>query len=190
MKFCFSVLALFAFAGNLFSQRYLPSQRGITVQYGFVKTPAPGKDHSGTLLSAGWSVYNKKRAHLGLGIDYQRQFIQRDAGRIPVEFFLLTGDYNPLLIRDRGRIIFLSLNLGAHAGYERLNKGVKTATDTLRMDVLVYGPHLGLESELFLSDRFALVATVKERLLIGVRETRKMQSIVGFGVKFIFDKGW
>ena len=79
--------------------------------------------------------------------------------------------------------------MSALAGYETLNWSEQTLYDGARLkngDAFVYGGALTLEMEVYLSDRIALTASVRERFLWGGNLDR-CQLQCGAGFRFYLD---
>lgn len=108
---------------------------------------------------------------------------------LPSAQFTAEGGYYLQLLSDAGKTLFFHAGVSALAGYETLNWSERTLYDGARLkngDAFVYGGALTLEMEVYLSDRIALTASVRERFLWGGSLDR-CQLQCGAGFRFYLD---
>jgi len=75
------------------------------------------------------------------------------------------------------------------AGYETINWGNKILPDGATInngDAFLIGGALTLEMEIYLNDRYVLLANIRERLLAG-STVGKLNTQFGLGIKFIIN---
>ena len=93
------------------------------------------------------------------------------------------------VLSDAGKVFFLNLGGSALAGYETVNWSDKKLYDgaTLKNgDAFVYGCALTLEMELYLADRVALTASLRERFLWG-GSLGHCHTQYGIGIRFMIN---
>ena len=99
------------------------------------------------------------------------------------------GGYYLNFLSDAGKVFFLNLGGSALAGYETVNWSDKILYDgaTLKNgDAFVYGCALTLEMELYLADRVALTASLRERFLWG-GSLGHCHTQYGIGIRFMIN---
>lgn len=189
MSFLILVLSL-----NSNAQHYLPQQRSFDISTGFVNQSGwSKKDNTGYYIEATRSVYNKKKGHWVIGMNMEKMNSNFDSTLrylVPMQFYLIHGSYHGFLISDLNRMSYLTGVIGLNLGYETINKGQKIYGGLVKTDALVYGPEMGLESEIFLNDKLAIIINGREKLLLNVYGPVKLQQTFGIGLKFIINKGW
>ena len=110
-------------------------------------------------------------------------------GKMPVAQFTAEGGYHFKVLSDARKIVFLYAGVSALAGYETVNWGDKVLYDGARLhdsDAFVYGGAVTLDMEVYVADRLALLASLRERCLWG-GDTRKLHTQFGIGIKFIIN---
>jgi len=108
---------------------------------------------------------------------------------IPSAQFTVEGGYYLNFLSDAGKVFFLNLGGSALAGYETVNWSDKKLYDgaTLKNgDAFVYGCALTLEMELYLADRVALTASLRERFLWG-GSLGHCHTQYGIGIRFMIN---
>ena len=108
---------------------------------------------------------------------------------IPSAQFTAEGGYYLNFLSDAGKVFFLNLGGSALAGYETVNWSDKKLYDgaTLKYgDAFVYGCALTLEMELYLADRVALTASLRERFLWG-GSLGHCHTQYGIGIRFMIN---
>ncbi len=183
-------LLSFALIGQAHAQRYLPGQKGIQVTGGFVDGfTVEKKDGQAFFGGIALSTYTKNGNRWVFGGEYlQKNHEYRDKF-IPLSQITAEGGYYLNFLSDAGKTVFFSVGISAVAGYETINWGKKLLFDGATVtgkDNFLYGGAVSFETEIFLSDRFALLVNARERVLFG-SEVNKFHTQIGAGVKIIIN---
>ncbi|EYA71772.1 conjugative transposon TraO family protein [Bacteroides fragilis str. S24L15] len=191
-RYLLILTALFALlAGQAHAQRCLPRMKGIELRGGMVDGFYGGTDRSktGYYFSGALSTYTKRGNKWVFGGEYLLRNNPYKGIRIPTAQFTLEGGYHYNFLSDARKIFFLYIGGSALAGYETVNWGEKTLYDGARLtgkDSFVYGGALTLDMEVYIADRVALLATLRERCLWG-GDTGKFHTQFAAGIKFIIN---
>ena len=177
--------------GQADAQRCLPKMKGIELKAnmadGFYTSD---KDNSaGYSFGAALSSYTKGGHKWVFGAEYLQRFSPYKDIRIPVSQFTAEGGYYYKFLSDARKIVFFYIGASALAGYETVNWGDKLLFDgsTLHArDRFVYGGAVTLDMEIYIADRIALLANIRERCLWG-GDTSKFHTQYGLGIKFIIN---
>ncbi len=185
------VASLALFAGQAHAQRCLPKMQGIEVRANM----ADGFYTSANDNSAGYSfglalsTYTKGGNKWMFGGEYlQKNYPYKDMG-IPVAQFTAEGGYSYKFLSDARKIVFFYVGGSALVGYETVNWGKGLLPDGATLadkDAFIYGGAVSLDMELYISDRIALLANVRERCMWG-GDTPKFHTQYGVGLKFIIN---
>lgn len=193
MKRCILILTavLALFAGRAHAQRCLPKMKGIELRGGMADGFYNRADRSktGYCFGAALSTYTKGGNKWVFGGEYLLRNHPYKDTRIPTAQFTLEGGYYYNFLSDTRKIFFLYIGGSALAGYETLNWGDKTLYDGGRLtgkDAFVYGGALTLDLEIYVADRVALLANVRERCLWG-GPSGHFRFEFGAGIKFIIN---
>lgn len=183
------VLSLALFAGQAHAQRCLPKMKGIELRGGM----ADGfytdglRNEAGYYFGAALSSYAKGGNKWVYGVEFLQRHKPYREIRMPVSQFTAEGGFYYNFLSDRRKIMFLYIGGSALAGYEVVNWGEKSLYDGSRLnnkDAFIYGCAATLEMEVYLADRIALTASVRERFLWG-GSTGHFHTQYGLGIKFI-----
>lgn len=177
--------SLALFTGRANAQRCLPGMQGIEVKAAFRMGGNDGGHSFGALLS----TYTKNGNKWSLGGEYLLKNSPYTDVKIPVAQFTAEGGYHFKVLSDARKIVFLYAGVSALAGYETVNWGDKVLYDGARLhdsDAFVYGGAVTLDMEVYVADRLALLASLRERCLWG-GDTRKLHTQFGIGIKFIIN---
>lgn len=172
------------------AQRYLPGQKGIQVTGGFVDGfTLDRKDGQAFFGGIVLSTYTKNGNRWVFGGEYlQKNYEYKDIF-LPVSQITAEGGYYVNFLSDKSKTLFLSAGLSAITGYETVNWGKELLFDgasIMSKDNFLYGGAVSFEIETYLSDRFALLVNVRERVLFG-SEINKFHTQVGLGFKVIIN---
>ena len=187
-KHVFIIVAamLVLFGGQANAQRCLPGMRGIELRGGF--TDGFGKPvdfYTGIAMS----TYTKHANRWVVGAEYlQKSYGYRNM-QIPRAQFTLEGGYFLKFLSAPSKTFYRPIGGDALAGYETVNWGDKVLYDGARLhdsDAFVYGGAVTLDMEVYVADRLALLASLRERCLWG-GDTRKLHTQFGIGIKFIIN---
>ena len=168
-------VALLALVGQANAQRCLPKMKGIELKANM----ADGFHTSDKDNSAGCSF----------GAEYMQWHSPYKDIRIPVSQFTAEGGYYYKFLSDARKIVFFYIGASALAGYEMVNWGDKLLFDGATLharDRFVYGGAVTLDMEIYIADRIALLANIRERCLWG-GDTKKFHTQYGLGIKFIIN---
>ena len=139
-------------------------------------------------------VHGARRVNAGLsciryGAGYFRKdYVYRDA-IVPKALLTVEAGYFIPLVRGCRDKMALTAGLSALAGYETSNRGRKQLYDGATLtdpDCFVYGGALSVQAEGYLSDRFAVLLQMRERLLGGSSITR-FHTLLGIGIRVIIN---
>ena len=187
----FILTALLALIGQANAQRCLPKMRGIELKAGMVDGfyNHANRNETGYCFGAALATYTKGGNKWVFGGEYLlRNSPYKNMG-IPTAQFTAEGGYYYNFLSDARKIFFLYIGGSALAGYETVNWGDKVLFDGSRLtgkDAFVYGGAVTLDLEVYVADRVALLANVRERCLWG-GSSGKLHFQFSAGVKFIID---
>lgn len=178
-------------AGQAHAQRCLPGMRGVELRTGMADGfySHANRAETGYYFGAALSTYTKGGNKWVFGGEYLlRNHPYKDL-RIPTAQFTGEGGYYFNFLSDARKIFFLYAGFSALAGYETVNWGEKTLPDGARLkgkDAFIYGGALTLDLEIYVADRVALLANLRERCLWGGSSNR-FHTEFGAGIKFIIN---
>lgn len=178
-------------AGKASAQRYLPGQTGIQLTLGGVDGFGRNVKHLGGNFQVGlaWSRYNRDRSRWVFGADYVKKHYAYKETAVPKAQFTAEAGYFHPFLSDKGRNVFFSAGLSALAGYETVNWNDRLLYDgaTLQHDAaFIYGFAPSFEMEAFLTDRFAFLFNVRQRIFFG-SSVGHFHTVVAVGLKYILD---
>lgn len=181
----------FAFSGEAYAQRCLTGMRGIQLTGGMVDGVYSSKTKNETGYSFGVSMatYAKNANKWVFGAEFLQRYYPYRETRLPMAQFTAEGGYYLKILSDCSKTFLFSLGGAALAGYETSNWGEKLLYDgsTLRnKDAFIYGGAITLELEGYITDRFVLLVTGRERILWG-NSTGYFHTQFGIGLKFIIN---
>lgn len=183
------VLLLALSAGQAYAQRCLPKMKGIELRGGMADGFYTDDLHNkaGYWFGAALSSYTKGGNKWVYGAEFLQVHRPYRELRLPVSQFTAEGGFYYNFLSDNRKILFLYIGGSALAGYETVNWGEKLLYDGARLnnrDAFIYGCAATLEMEVYLADRIALTASVRERFLWG-GSTGHFRTQYGIGMKFI-----
>lgn len=179
---CMLVCLLALSVGQAAAQRCLPRMQAVEMRGGM----APS---AGYFAGLGVTTHAKGGNRWVFGAEYLYRKHDYRTVTLPSAQFTAEGGYYLQLLSDAGKTLFFHAGVSALAGYETLNWSERTLYDGARLkngDAFVYGGALTLEMEVYLSDRIALTASVRERFLWGGSLDR-CQLQCGAGFRFYLD---
>ena len=168
------------------AQRYLPGMRGLQFATGTVNGLNPKE---GFYAGMALSTYTKRADRWVFGAEYLEKRHPYKALHIPQSQFTVDAGYYLKFLSDARKTFFASVGASAMAGYEAVNWNEKLLDDGATVgisDAFLYGGAITLELETYLTDRFVLLANVRERLLIG-SPVGKLNTQIGIGIKIIIN---
>lgn len=181
------MVSLALLTGQAHAQRCLPKMKGIELRGGM----ADGfytdelKNEAGYWFGAALSSYTKGGNKWVYGAEFLQRYKPYRELRLPVSLFTAEGGFYYNFLSDKRKIMFLYIGGSALAGYETVNRGEKLLYDGSRLnnrDAFIYGCAATLEMEVYLADRIALTASVRERFLWG-GSTGHFHMQYGVGIK-------
>jgi hypothetical protein len=185
-KIAFLFILSLALMGQAHAQRYLPGQKGIQVTGGLVDGfTLEKKDGQAFFSGVALSTYTKNGNRWTFGGEYlQKNYSYKDRF-IPLSQITAEGGYYLNFLSDASKTLFFSVGLSAVGGYETINWGKELLFDGATItseDNFLYGGAVSFETEIFLSDRFALLINARERILFG-SQVNKFHTQVGIGLR-------
>ena len=135
------------------------------------------------------SRYNRNRSRWVFGADYVKKHYAYKKIAVPKEQFTAEAGCLFPFLSDRGRNVFLSAGLSALAGYERVNRNGRLLYDgatLLHKGAFIYGFAPAFEMEAYLTDRWAFLFNVRQRVFFG-SSVGHFHTVVAVGLKYIID---
>ena len=168
---------------SAYGQRYLPAMRGVEVMGGIIETT------KGFHVQAGFSKYTFKKNRWFANASYLQRNYGAQTGTVPASQFAAGGGYYLRLVWDYTQSAVLSVGAAGLLGYETVNWNAKTLANGAQItngDSFIYGFEACLEFEYYIDDRYALLASVKQRGC-GGSSVRMFHTLFGIGIKYILD---
>ena len=187
-----AIVAMLALSvGQAFAQRCLPQMKGIEVKVGMADGVFNGKKscEAGYYASLGLSSYTKGGDKWTYGAEYLQVHQPYRDTSVPIT--QMTGEFGYAynFLSDNSKTVLFYVGGVALAGYESVNWGKSTMPDGASLrnkGAFIYGCGVSMETEIYLSDTFALTASVKERMAWG-NSTGHFHTQFGIGMKFIIN---
>ena len=192
-KYLFITMCAFLslWTGEVSAQRYLPGQTGLQLTLGGVDGFGRNVRHLRGNFQAGLALsrYNRNRSRWVFGADYVKKHYAYKETAVPKEQFTAEAGCLFPFLSDRGRNVFLSAGLSALAGYERGNRTGRILYDVatlLHKGTFIYGFAPAFEMEAYLTDRWAFLFNVRQRVFFG-SSVGHFHTVVAAGLKYIID---
>lgn len=192
-KYLFIIICAFlsSLAGKVSAQRYLPGQTGLELRLGGVDDFGRNVRHLRGNFQIGMALsrYNRNRSRWVFGADYVKKHYAYKKIAVPKEQFTAEAGCLFPFLSDRGRNVFLSAGLSALAGYERVNRNGRLLYDgatLLHKGAFIYGFTPAFEMEAYLTDRWAFLFNVRQRVFFG-SSVGHFHTVVAVGLKYIID---
>ena len=169
---------------NLSAQRYLSGMQGLQVTTGCVNALNLKKGYH---LGVAFSQYTKRSDRWVFGAEYLEKRHSYKDFNIPQSQITIDAGYYLKFLSDKRKMFFVSLGASAMAGYETINWNVKLLPDGATIentDTFLFGGAMTLETEIYITDRFVLLANVRERWL-PASSIGKLNTQFGIGIKVI-----
>lgn len=173
-KAIFIIAAMFAlFAGQAMAQRCLPGMSAVEIKADMADGFYTGKSRDcGYSFGVNYSVFKGNADTWSFGGGYLQTYKPYgEKGRIPVAQFTGEVGYNLHLVSDYSQTLHIYGGVSALGGYETVNWGDKSLPDGSTLhngDSFIYGGAVTLQADLYLSDKIALTANVRERFVFGL----------------------
>lgn len=163
------------------AQRMLPKQKGVEINSGILVS----ENSDNYFISAGLIVHSKKGNYLLYSLDYSREAIQYRTSKIPLETITAEAGYSLNMIAIGKKSVMINATISAIGGYEIVNKDKRILFDgsvIINESSFVYGAAGRLTAELYLSDRFTLIASGRTKILWNTSQNQFTPS-VGIGLR-------
>lgn len=178
-------------AGKVSAQRYLPGQTGLELTLGGVDDFAGNVKRLRGNFQVGMALsrYNRNRSRWVFGADYVKKHYAYKGKAVPKEQFTAEAGCLFPFLSDRGKNVFFSAGLSALAGYETVNRNSRLLYDGATLQhkgSFIYGfvPAFGMEA--FLTDRWAFLFNVRQRVFFG-SSVGHFHTVVAVGLKYIIN---
>ncbi|TXF78870.1 conjugal transfer protein TraO [Chryseobacterium sp.] len=185
MNRIFSLMILFTISMKLQAQQMIPKQKGLELAYS-VFPQSPEKQNYA--VSAGLISYAKKGNYFFCLAEYSRKYYEYTNVDIPIDIYLFNGGYSVYLWGDAMRNVNFNIGLGGVVGYEEVNAGVKTLSDSAVINSarqFIYGGSGKLSIESYLSEHLVFLVNGQLRFLHN-SQPGGFYSLFGCGVRFNF----
>jgi hypothetical protein len=187
MKRLFFIFILFCVAvPQLAAQRYLHGMRGLQLTAGSVNALNLKK---GFHWDFAFSQYTKRADRWVFGAEYLQKKYPYKNMKIPQSQFTVDAGYYLKFLSDSRKAVFVAIGASVVAGYETINWDSKLLPDGATIhngDTFLFGGALTLEMEVYLTDKYVLMANIRERLLSG-SSVGKLNTQFGIGIKYIIN---
>ena len=189
LSFILTVVLCLVFTDQAHAQRQLPGMKGLEVRTGMVDGiySSAVDNEAGYYVGAAMATYAKHGNKWVFGGEFMERYYPYRDVRIPVSQFTAEGGFYLNILSDPTKTVLLSLGGSALAGYETVNWNEKTLYDgsILReKDAFIYGGAITLEMETYITDRFVLLLSGRQRVMWG-NSTGHFHTQFGMGLKFI-----
>ncbi|MBW8523798.1 conjugal transfer protein TraO [Chryseobacterium chendengshani] len=175
------IMVLLIASHTISAQRMLPKQKGVEITSGLLLS----ENSYNYFINAGLIVHAKKGNYLLYALEYSREVIPYRTFEIPVETISAEAGYSLNLIGNRKKSLMVNTTLSAVAGYEIINRGESILNDgsvIIHKSSFVYGAAGRISAEIYLSDRFTIIASGRTKILWNTSRNQFTPS-VGIGVR-------
>jgi hypothetical protein len=165
------------------AQRYLPGMRGLQVTVNALNL------EKGFYSGLAFSQYTKRADRWVFGFEYLEKSHTYKELNIPQSQFTVDAGYYLKFLSDPRKMLFVSIGASGLAGYETVNWNEKLLFDGAIIengDTFLFGATLTLETEIYLTDRIVLIASIRERFL-PQSSVGKLNTQFGLGIKAIIN---
>lgn len=184
-----SVLSLF-FIEQAQAQRYFPGLFGVQVKGGIVDGFSKGEgEKQAYSFGIAFNTYTYSAHQWVFGAEYLEKSHAYKDRFIPIQQYTADVGYYHTLYAIPSKTCYFLIGLSGMAGYEEVNKGKKMLFDGASIEsksAFLGGAAATFEMETFLSDKFILTLTARERVLWG-STTGKFHFQLSAGVRFIIN---
>ncbi|MGE8512957.1 MAG: conjugal transfer protein TraO [Chryseobacterium culicis] len=178
------ITILLLMSKTLEAQRMIPGQKGIEINFGFLKKEI--SDHY--FFNLEYIYYSQKGNYGIFGFEYGINSIRYSAIKVPVEDYTVDAGYSFNLMADHKKRVMLNATLSAVGGYENINNGGRILYDgaeVLNESSFIYGGGGRISLETYLSDHLVVVFSGRAKYLLGTSLDRIRPSM-GMGLRFNF----
>lgn len=189
-KTLLSIILCLASIGQAQAQRYFPGLFGVQARAGVVDGFNTTKgDKQAYCFGLSFNTYTMNAHQWVFGAEYlEKKHAYKDI-LIPIQQYTVDVGYYHTLYVLPSRTFYLLAGVSGMGGYEQVNKGENLLFDGSTIenkDCFVGGGAVTLELETFLSDKFILTLTARERALFG-STTGKFHFQLSAGVRYIIN---
>ena len=185
LSFVFIIMLCVA-VPELSAQRCLPGMHGVQFTAGVDNSLNLQK---GFQAGIAYSRYTKGANRWIAGVEYLEKRHPYKNFTVPQSLFVADAGYYLKFLSDPAKMFFVSAGASATAGYETINWNEKMLPDGATLnnrDAFLYGGALMLETETYLTDRLVLLASVRERILMG-SSVGKLHTQFNLGLRFMIN---
>lgn len=186
------LLAFELMSYNSFAQRHRKGQYAFSPQGGIMDRFPNGinlrADQQGSLIRTEFVRYTRPEHYWKIGYQYDRKFYQPLGVQVISERHTLGIDYAPVSIHDYHRTFYISPVLGVFTGLEIVNQDQPDLPIGLigAQNHFTFGGNIGLEAEVFVTDRISLIGGLTERWY-AVSDLNRLHTQAQLGLRFTFD---
>ena len=190
-----SICLLFTFeliSHSSYGQRHRKGQYAFTLQGGIMDRFPSGinlrGDQQGSLVRTEFVRYTRPEHYWKIGYQYDRKYYQPYGVQVFSERHTVGIDYAPVSIHDYRRTVYISPVLGLFTGLEIVNQDQHDLPIGLigAQSHFTFGGNVGLEAEVFLTDRISLIGGITERWY-AVSDLNRLHTQAQLGLRLTFD---
>lgn len=189
------IILLLVFAHEADAQRHVRGQFGFEFQGGIQDRLKFNKsDNQGYYGGFAFSRYNRRGSYLKFGALWQGKFLdhalENSADHVLFHNIQVPFTYGQNVFSSKRKDVYLNILMGLDFGYEFIEEKNRNLSDGLYVlndNTFSMGPHLGIESEIYASDKVVFLLHLQERYNI-TSDVQKFKTQFGLGLKFILNK--
>lgn len=159
------------FLEQAYAQRYFPGLFGVQVKGDIVDGFSKGKgDQQAYSFGIAFNTYTYSAHQWVFGAEYLEKGHTYKDKFIPIQQYTIDAGYYHTLYAIPSKTCYFLIGLSGMAGYEEVNKGKKLLFDGASVEsesAFLGGAAATFEMETFLTDKFILTLTARERALWG-----------------------
>lgn len=180
-----TVLAgLLLFSTSLFSQRLYTGQKSISLQLGMVDQFKGLKQaNSGVYGQIAYARVNRNMTKWVFGVQASEKYYANADQLTAVNQYLGDAGLYGAVLSNYRKNLLISLGAGLTAGHEKIGGEIlyKNSEVVPASGRFVCGGYIGVEGEMFITNKLVWVLSIKERLLAGsTLETAHLNAGTGF----------
>jgi hypothetical protein len=181
MKSILIVIMFFYLSASVYGQRMFPKQKSIEINSGLLIK----KNSESYFINTGITVFAKKGNYMLYSLEYSKNSVPYKSVKIPIENYIAEAGYSFNILANRTKNFMVNTSISAMGGYEHINQGEEMLYDGAKLlseSSFIYGTGAKLSLETYLSDRIAIIASSRARLLFKTSQNRLMSSL-GIGIR-------
>ena len=190
--FIVQVMVFTLVSHHSFSQRHRKGQYALSLQGGIMDRLPSGinlrADQQGSVVRTEFVRYTRPEHYWKVGYQYDRKYYQPPGVQVISERHTVGCDYAPVSIHDYRRTFYVSPVLGLFTGLEIVNQDQRDLSIGLigAQSHFTFGGNIGLEAEVFLTNRTSLIGGITERWY-AVSDLNRLHTQAQVGLRFTFD---